>query len=175
MAEKHVDVVPYQDDWKIGYEKESGRIAKVFAEMIAAIHHIGSTAIPGMSAKPTIDILVEVSSLHDVDLKDGDMERLGYVAMGEYGISGRRYYFKKNDSGEHLFHIHLFEQGTQDVVRHLAFRDYLISHKEDAVFYSELKEGLAQSFPSDIDSYQAGKNAAAKRIEALALEWWYAS
>ncbi|WKB37309.1 GrpB family protein [Terrilactibacillus sp. S3-3] len=69
----------------------------------------------------------------------------------------------------------MFEQGTQEVVRHLAFRDYLISHKEDAAFYSRLKEELAQSFPSDIDSYAAGKDAAVKRIEALALEWWYAS
>ncbi|WKB34705.1 GrpB family protein [Terrilactibacillus sp. S3-3] len=103
MAERRVNVVPYQDEWKGLYERESSKIAKVFVGLIVAIHHIGSTAISGMSAKPTIDILVEVNSFDGVNGKDGEMERLGYVPMGEYGIPGRRYYVKKNQTGEHSF------------------------------------------------------------------------
>ncbi|GGL62352.1 hypothetical protein GCM10007968_27920 [Sporolactobacillus putidus] len=173
MIMRHIVVIPFQDEWKQAYEREAGRLSHVLSPVIAAIHHIGSTAIPGVAAKPTIDILAEVSDLNEVDKKNEPMSKIGYEAFGEYGIKGRRYFCKTDAEGSHLVHVHVFAAGTEEVIRHLAFRDYLATHKEDADFYSALKQELASQFPNDIQSYCIGKDAAAEKIEKLALQWWY--
>lgn len=173
MEKRHIAVVPFQDGWNKAYEKEAGRLSHVLQPVIAAIHHIGSTAVPGMAAKPTIDILAEASDLEAIDQRNASMSRLGYLSYGENGIKGRRYFCMEDADGNHLIHVHIFKTGSEEVVRHLAFRDYLITHKEDADFYSNLKQELADQFPYDSESYSAGKNAAAGRIEERALQWWY--
>ncbi|MET1249628.1 GrpB family protein [Sporolactobacillus sp. STCC-11] len=173
MAQREIQVVPYNEEWAESYKREALRVAHVLTPVLQAIHHVGSTSIPGIFAKPTIDILAEVNDLNAVDLLNSSLSKLNYRALGENGIHQRRYFVKEDGQGRHLFHLHIFVVDTDNVVRHLAFRDYLRTHDEDAAFYSTLKCQLAQQFPDDRESYCAGKNELCKRIEQIALQWWY--
>lgn len=93
---KKVEVVAHDPNWRGEFETEAGRIADAMGDVLVAIHHIGSTAIAGIYAKPVIDILVEVRDVSEVDESSSEMTRLGYEALGEFGIAGRRY-FRKDD------------------------------------------------------------------------------
>lgn len=167
-----VIVEPYNPDWRRLYEKEASHLTQVFHPYPIVNHHIGSTSVEGLSAKPTIDILIEVGMLDHAEIRAAALEKAGYTAKGENGIKGRRF-FVKNDGPHHLVHLHVYQEGSHEVIRHLAFRDYLQTHPEMAVFYGHLKTDLAAHFPEDIDSYITGKDEAIKRIETEALNWWY--
>jgi GrpB-like predicted nucleotidyltransferase (UPF0157 family) len=166
-----VEVVPHDSRWQDAFVEAAAEITTVLGDAIAAIHHIGSTAIPGIYAKPIVDLLIEVKSLTFVDARNAAMNAIGYEAMGEFGIPGRRYFRKHNVVGTRTHHIHIFEQGTPQCDRHLAFRDYMIAHPEEAQQYSQLKRNLADQYPQDIESYMDGKDSFIREKEARALEW----
>lgn len=168
---RRVEVVPPNPNWRSQFEMEAGAIAAILQIPLTAIHPMGSTSIPGIYAKPIIDILVEVENLPLVDAKTPELEDLGYVAMGEYGIPGRRYFRKDNADGIRTHHAHVFEAGSEQVIRHLNFRDYLTTHPAEAQQYSDLKRKLAQQYPHDIDGYMDGKDEFIKAIDAKAAEW----
>ena len=89
-----VEVVDYNPAWPEAYEREAAAIRTAIpAEVLVATHHIGSTSVPGLAAKPVIDISPEVTDLALMDEWDAAMEALGYTVRGEYGIPGRRFYF----------------------------------------------------------------------------------
>lgn len=136
------------------------------------LHHIGSTAIPGIPAKPIIDILIEVVDIQALDERTPAIETLGYEAMGEYGIPQRRYFRRDDASGNRTHQVHAFQAGSAEVHRHLAFRDYMIAHRLAARAYGELKQHLADRYPDDVEAYMDGKDAFVKDHEALALAWW---
>jgi GrpB-like predicted nucleotidyltransferase (UPF0157 family) len=99
------------------------------------------------------------------------MEAIGYQIMGEYGISGRRYFCKDNEIGIRTHHVHMFAVNSAQVKRHLLFRDYLIAHPQEAQQYSELKQKLAKEYPYDIESYMDGKDEFIKEIDKKAAQW----
>ena len=99
------------------------------------------------------------------------MESLGYEVMGEFGIPGRRYFRKDNKEGIRTHHVHTFAAGSDQVRRHLAFRDYVITHPQDAQRYSELKCSLAREYPTNIDGYMDGKDGFIREIDRKALKW----
>ena len=166
-----LEVVPYNPKWREAFEAESKRIAQALGDNIAAIHHIGSTAIPAIHAKPIIDFLVEVKDINRVDEQSESLVKMGYEVMGEFGIPGRRYFRKNNSDGIRTHQIHTFEAGFAEIERHLAFRDYMIAHPEDAKKYSDLKRELARKYPDDYESYMDGKDALIKEVEQRALQW----
>lgn len=166
-----VRVVPYDDGWPVRYETEAERLRDALGEAAARVHHIGSTAIPGIRAKPIIDMLIEVSDLAALDAQSSRIESLGYEAKGEFGIPGRRYFRRDNEDGVRTHQIHAFDVGGLQADRHLAFRDYLISHPQVARAYGELKQQLAQRFPNDINAYMDGKDSFVKHYEREALAW----
>ncbi|MGB6017650.1 MAG: GrpB family protein [Nodosilinea sp.] len=96
---------------------------------------------------------------------------LGYEAMGEFGLSGRRYFRKDNAKGDRTHHVHAFQAGSSEIDRHLAFRDFMITHPDCAQQYSDLKRALAAQYPEDIDSYMDGKDEFVKSMEQRALQW----
>jgi GrpB-like predicted nucleotidyltransferase (UPF0157 family) len=132
------------------------------------IHHIGSTAVPGLAAKPIIDILVEVSSLAEIDATTDGMAELGYEAMGEFGIAGRRYFHKGGNQRTHQ--IHAFKKGNPHILRHIVFRDYLRTHPDAASEYGRLKKKVAATCDNDIEVYCDGKEAYVKKLEAIAMK-----
>ncbi|YAF97264.1 MAG: GrpB family protein [Nodularia sp. CChRGM 3473] len=167
-----VEVIPHNPNWQNIFAIESKQIALAFKENVIAVHHIGSTAIPQIYAKPIIDILVEVKDITQVDEQSLAIQALGYEVMGEYGIPNRRFFRKHNEAGMRTHHIHTFKVGSAHIKRHLAFRDYMISHSEDAQKYSDLKRELANKYSDDIEGYMDGKDGFIKDIESKALEWW---
>lgn len=166
-----VEVVPHDPRWREAFEAEARQVAAALGENVVAIHHIGSTAIPDIYAKPVVDLLVEAGDLTEVDGRSSAMESLGYEVMGEYGIPGRRYFRKDNLEGIRTHHIHAFEVGSAEVERHLAFRDYLIAHPVDAQTYSELKRKLAEAHPQSMDGYIDGKADFIKEMDQRAARW----
>ena len=169
MARK-VEIVPYDLAWPDTFRAEIRQIGGVVGANLVSAHHIGSTAVPGLAAKPTIDILLVV---HDIDLLDAcndQMSALGYQPKGEHGISGRRY-FQKLDGTIHLVHIHAFETNHSEIKRYINFRDYLIAHPETAKAYQDLKHKLSVRFKDKPADYTAGKEAFIRGVDQRATAW----
>lgn len=167
-----VEVVEFCTQWKQEYEREAEKIKQVLSSELVAVHHIGSTAVEGLMAKPIIDIMPVVKNITLVDNYNAAFEALGYECMGEFGIPGRRYFRKGKDRRTHQ--IHIFDEANQkDILRHLAVRDYLRAHPEAAQAYGLLKQKLARQFPQDIESYCDGKDAFVKQMEQEALCWYH--
>lgn len=166
-----VAVHPPNPHWQTQAAAESQQVTQALGETVVAIHHIGSTAIPGIYAKPIIDLLVEVCDIAAVDDRNPFMAALGYQVMGEFGLPGRRYFRKDNAAGVRTHHVHVFAAGSPEVVRHLAFRDFMTAHPDHAQAYSDLKRELAAQYPTDIDGYMDGKDAFVKEMQQRALAW----
>jgi GrpB-like predicted nucleotidyltransferase (UPF0157 family) len=169
-----VQVVSYDLAWKAKFEAEADRIARELSSRGVLIHHVGSTSVPGICAKPIIDMLVEIGDLSELDEKRGTMERMGYEALGEFGIPGRRYFRKNNESEIRVFHVHAFQANNPEIERHLAFRDYMIAHPTEAERYGELKRALARAYPEDMEAYMDGKDSYIEEQQAKALAWYAA-
>lgn len=161
-----VEVVPYDPRWPALFEAEARRLRDALGANVVEIHHVGSTAVPGLAAKPVLDILPVVSALDLVDEREPEMTALGYRARGEAGIAGRRYFVKDTD-GRRTHHVHAYRAGHPAVARHLDFRDYLRAHPAQAERYASLKVRLAERFRLDAAGYTEAKR---ERIEALLEE-----
>nr|WP_239253911.1 GrpB family protein [Listeria ilorinensis] len=169
---KNIEVVPHRTEWQSHFKAEKAVLEKQLAERIIALYHIGSSSVVGLSAKPIIDMLLVTDDLEKLDLASPLFEQLGYEVMGEFGISGRRYYRKGKDPRTH--HIHAFQfDNVTEIERHVLFRDYLRTHPKAATEYGKLKLQLAERFPHDIDSYCDGKEAFVKQLEKEALIWHF--
>lgn len=168
---RKVEVVPHNANWHSAFEDESQQVAVALGKNLVAIYHIGSTAIATIHAKPIIDMLIAVEDITEVDQRNASMQALGYEVMGEFGIAGRRFFRKDNQVGIRTHHIHTFEVGSTQINRHLAFRDYMRSHPEDAQRYSELKQSLAKQYPDNIEGYMDGKSEFIKEIDKKAQLW----
>lgn len=165
-----IEILPYDSNWQKEFEKESILLKNIFADNVVAVHHIGSTSVPTMFAKPTIDILLEVNLIDQVDRHNNEMEKLGYEAWGEYGISGRRFFVKGNEKRTH--HVHAFQTNNRyDINRHLAVRDYLIVHPDEAKSYADLKIKLSTQFSHNRKAYLQNKNDYVKALEEIAMRW----
>ncbi|MBM7553576.1 GrpB family protein [Thalassobacillus pellis] len=167
---RKVEVTSYNPEWKRKFEKEAKLLRDIFGVLVADIHHIGSTSVECMKAKPIIDIMPVVYDIKKVDEKNDDMRKIGYQPKGEYGIPGRRYFRKGGDLRTH--HVHIFEFGDNNIERHLAFRDYLRTYTQARVDYGNLKTKLAERFPNDMDSYIEGKEKFVVKLEGEALKWY---
>ena len=167
---RRVEVVSYNSNWKEMYKEESEKIKNILNDIIIDIHHIGSTAIPGIKAKPVIDILVEVKDIEAVDQYNNRMEELGYEVMGEHGIPKRRFFRKGRNKRTH--HIHIFQVGNEEIERHINFKLYLITHPDKAREYSKLKEKLANKYTYDVENYTNGKSDFIKEVGRKAKLRW---
>jgi len=157
--------------WRQDYAQEAYALRQIFGTNLVDIHHIGSTAIPGIYAKPIIDILVEVSDINAVDTYNAGLSLLGYQPKGEFGIAGRRYFQKGSDKVRRTHHMHVFESGTAEVMHHLGFRDFLIAHPCLAKQYSELKQELLAAHAGNKDHYIDGKGPFIKLINQKVAHW----
>lgn len=171
---QHIKVVPYDSAWPSLFAVEKKAIEKILKDNSLAIYHIGSTAVPGLSAKPIIDIMVAVRSLEMVDAVQENFTSIGYEYLGEFGIKGRRYLRKGGDERTHQIHIFKGDD-THNIVRHLALRDYLREHPQECAQYASLKADLAQKYPFSIEDYCDGKESFVKALESRALSFYDSS
>lgn len=169
MGSEPVCIVPHDLKWADDFANEAKAIIAAIGAAQLRLHHIGSTAIPDIYAKPIIDILGCARDIDNFRHFDRDLAILGYEAMGAYGIKGRLYYRKYHETGVKSHHLHIFGQDSPHIVRHLAFRDYLRHHPEIARQYSDIKVQAALVNKQDMDGYIAAKSPFIEAIQAIAL------
>ena len=171
-----IDVVEYDPEWEAAFADEAAQLAALFGDALAAIHHVGSTSVPGLPAKPTIDILVVLRETGTIDRFSASMERLGYRVRGECldaeipGTPGR-FYFTKNRGDERTHHVHACAVGHSEIADKLAFRDYLRAHPQRAAEYAALKQRLAREHRHDNIGYMRGKDTYVKSLLDDARRW----
>lgn len=166
----HVRVVEYNPEWPAMFEAEKRLLENLLGDNVVAIFHIGSTSVPGLAAKPIIDIMPVVRDIGRLDRCADAMAAIGYEWKGEFGIDGRRYFPKGGRERTHQIHAFQYDT-TAHILRHLAFRNYLRDNAGLRDDYAALKRGLAAKFPRDIGAYCDGKDEFVKRGERDALAW----
>jgi GrpB-like predicted nucleotidyltransferase (UPF0157 family) len=169
LEQREVRIIACDPAWPERFREEASWIVSVFGAELLSIHHIGSTSIPGMSAKPIIDIMPVVRDISKVETFNEAMIEHGYKPMGEYGITGRRFFIKNAEVRTH--HVHSYQPDNPEVKWHLDFRDYLIAHEDEARRYAELKVELAERHRYDLETYTQGKAGFIKSVLAKAHAW----
>jgi GrpB-like predicted nucleotidyltransferase (UPF0157 family) len=168
---QRVELVDPSPGWAPKALAESARLAAAIGETLVVIHHIGSTSIPGIKAKPTIDLLPLVRDLSALDAREQAVTALGYEWMGEFGLPGRRF-LRLDRDGKRAFNVHCYEQSSSEVTRHLAFRDYLRAHPAIGREYEAEKIRAAKLQPNDVLAYNDAKNDWIKETEKKAIAWY---
>lgn len=162
-ADEPIRVVSHDPSWASRFESERSALQfAIGAWVVGGIHHVGSTAVPGLEAKPVIDILVGVRDLPSSRVSFDRLAELEY-RYAPYRAQ-EMHWFCKPDPGRRTHHLHLVPAGSQRYRAELAFRDHLRTHPEVAGEYADLKRGLARSFENDREAYTAAK---AQFIEAV--------
>jgi GrpB-like predicted nucleotidyltransferase (UPF0157 family) len=147
----------YDRQWPKSFEAIRSRIASVLGKFAAAIEHVGSTAVPGLAAKPIIDIDVLLRSNQDLAPVTKKLAAMGYQHRGTLGIPGRDAFQAPGHDVSH--HLYVCASDSLEFLRHISFRDYLRSHPQDAEDYADLKRGLSGKFSLDRDAYTQAKTA----------------
>jgi len=166
VAKRKVEIVNYDPQWPMLYKKEKTLIQKAIGHTIVGIEHIGSTAVPGLGAKPIIDILMAVNHLSDAEQCIEPLQSIGYEYVPEYeaSIPERRYFHKGHPPKEQHYHLHMVELTSDFWKKHLLFRDHLRTHPKIAQKYHELKKRLALKYGSDREGYTEAKTSFIKTI-----------
>lgn len=171
MSRKTVSLAPHNANWTTAFRLASDSIKRHVPKDLD-LHHIGSTSIPNIHAKPIIDILGIVPSIEIFDSRRSELEALGFVWKGEYGIANRRYCVLYDESEEiGLIHLHVFAKADHEVERHLVFRDYLRASPEASRRYEELKRKLADAHADTRTEYSEGKSVLIAQLLSEAFEW----
>jgi GrpB-like predicted nucleotidyltransferase (UPF0157 family) len=163
-----VKVVPYDPAWPKKYADEARRLRRAIGHLVEDIQHIGSTAIPGIVAKPIIDIAVAVADAGIIEPLVRPLEALGYEYRGLlFGVAGHCF-FRKGEPREYFLHV--FAHRSDFWARRITFRDYLMTHGDVAAEYRTLKTGLAARHAADRTSYTAEKKAFVEKVTDMAMK-----
>jgi GrpB-like predicted nucleotidyltransferase (UPF0157 family) len=171
-----VELVAHDPGWADAATTEGDLLATVLGPVLLVVHHIGSTSIPNIRAKPILDLIPVVTSLVELDEHRGRIEALGYDWWEEFGLPGRRYCTKDDlDTHRRLVQLHCYETRSSEIVRHVAFRDYLRIRPDLARAYEQEKARCQALHPDNTHSYGTCKSAWIKHIETEALGWYIAA
>ncbi len=163
-------LIDYDPRWPREFEEEKARVLAAIGPHVVGVEHIGSTAVPGLPAKPIIDLLVGVRRLDEARPCIAPLAAIGYAYVPEYEafIPDRRY-FRKGAFGARTHHLHMVVIGGEIWNAHVRFRDWLRDHPDDARRYADLKRELAAKFRDDREAYTDGKTAFIREIERRSL------
>jgi GrpB-like predicted nucleotidyltransferase (UPF0157 family) len=148
-------VTEYDPNWPLYFEEIRSYLWPAVQDVALAIEHVGSTAVPGLAAKPIIDVDIVIPPDQEIHELVARLEPLGYTHLGDLGITGREAFRRPNSHPAH--HLYVCPADSMGLRNHLALRDYLRSHPDAVSAYGELKRRLAVTFPDDIDRYVDGK------------------
>ena len=153
MRTTRVNVVPYDKSWKTAFEEIRNEIENVLCGLIIGIEHVGSTSVEGLSAKPCIDLDVVIKDYGVFDAVVRKLESIGYIHEGNLGIADREAFKYSNKPHLMQHHLYVCPQYSEELHRHITFRDFLRSNPEAAKKYGMTKEAAAKLYPDDIDKY----------------------
>jgi GrpB-like predicted nucleotidyltransferase (UPF0157 family) len=151
-----IRVVAYDTDWQLRFQTLAAKMRSLLGARVARVEHVGSTAVPGLAAKPILDIDVVVRAAADLEPSIRELEKAGYRYEGDLGVAGREALRRPPDSEPH--HLYLLVEGSPELQRHLAFRDALRADQVLREEYAALKRALAQRFHDDRRAYTIGKS-----------------
>ncbi|MEZ4859825.1 MAG: GrpB family protein [Caldilineaceae bacterium] len=161
----------YSPEWPLAFAEEATRLRTLLEPEIVTIYHVGSTSVPGLPAKPIIDLLPLVHEIERIDQYNETMTAAGYRVWGEYGLPGRRY-FTKDNGNVRTHNIHIYAADHPEVTRHLAFCAYLRHHPAACAEYVQVKRRAYALHPADIMAYNNAKDSWIKATEQVALAWY---
>lgn len=153
MKTKKVIVLPYDDRWKKDFEEIAEEIRAALENTAVRIEHVGSTSVEGLCAKPIIDIDVVIEEMEVFPEVCRRLEKIGYCYEGNLGIMGREAFRYEGRERLRKHHLYVCPKDSEELKRHIAFRDYLRKHKDAAEKYGRIKEEGARLYPEDIDGY----------------------
>ena len=167
MRTKKVVVLPYDRTWKSDFEEIKREIEGAIGDLMIGIEHVGSTSVEGMSAKPIIDIDVIIQDYAAFDAVVRRLEAIGYVHEGNLGIKDREAFKYANKPHLRQHHLYVCPQQSEELYRHITFRDFLAKNPEAVKKYSAVKEKAAQLFPDNIEKYIAYKSPCIEELYRL--------
>lgn len=165
-----VQLVVYDPEWPALATHYCNGL-RVLEPLLVVVHHIGSTSVPGMAAKPVLDLMPLVGDLDGFDARRRDVEALGYAWHGEFGVEGRRFCTLDDEEGKRIVQLHCYQDDSPHARRQLAFRDYLRAFPEVAAEYEKEKYRASALFPDNSVDYSREKGAFIRAAEAKALAW----
>lgn len=164
-----VTIAAYDPHWPERYREERRLVVEALGSEVV-VEHVGSTAVPGLAAKPVIDLVAGVRRLPLREEENVDLAERGYELRGEAGVPGRAF-FRKFTSGVRTHHLHVTVFGGEFWREHLSFRDYLRAHSGEADRYEKLKRDLAAAYRMDRERYTAGKSGLILEIMTRVKAW----
>ena len=164
MITKHVVVLPYDERWARDFCEIKSEIQEALDQLALAIEHVGSTSVHGLSAKPIIDIDVVIKDYSMLDAVISALERIDYHHEGNLGIAGREAFKYEGKTHFRKHHLYVCSRDSEELKRHIAFREYLRSHPEAVREYSRIKEEGAALYPFDIEKYIEHKSPFVEKI-----------
>ncbi len=167
MQTKNVTVSPYDKAWKSAFEAIKQDIESAIGDLILGIEHVGSTSVEGMSAKPCIDIDVIIKDYSVFEKVIGKLESIGYTHEGDLGIKDREAFKYANKPHLMKHHLYVCPQFSEELHRHITFRNFLRDNTDAVKKYSQVKETAAKLFPNDIDKYIEYKSPCIEELYAL--------
>jgi GrpB-like predicted nucleotidyltransferase (UPF0157 family) len=165
-----VRIVDYDSAWPVMAEQELRRIKEAVADVAVRLEHVGSTAVPGLAAKPVIDLQLSVADMEPRERYVAPLERLGYL-FAPAPESPDYHFFAKPPERPRTYHLHVCETRSEHEFRHVAVRDFLRSHPDEAVHYAALKREVVARHPQDRLAYIDGKDAYVTALEQRAVTW----
>ncbi len=163
-----VVLLPYDPEWPARFEEAKAAILAACGGGLTAIEHVGSTSVPGLGAKPYLDLMPGLRAFEDAAAMLDPMAGLGYEYRGEYGLPGRHYFTKWVEGDAHVWkhNVHTYAVGHIEWTRHLVFRDALRADAGLRQEYWDLKVALSKQFPDNIDAYARAKSEFVERVLA---------
>ncbi len=167
MSAKRVIVTPYEKAWKTAFEEIKAEIESAIGDLIIGIEHVGSTSVEGLSAKPCIDIDVIIKDYSVFNAVVKELEKIGYIHKGDLGIKDREAFKYVDKPHLQTHHLYVCPQYSEELHRHITFRDFLKSNAEAVKKYSLVKEKASRLFPNDIDKYIEYKSPCIEELYKL--------
>jgi GrpB-like predicted nucleotidyltransferase (UPF0157 family) len=165
-----IRIVDHDPEWPRCAREELARVAEALGETAVRLEHVGSTSVPGLGAKPIIDMQVSVVDIERTDDYVGPLEGLGYLFAPDPAFPDYHYFAKPHERPR-SHHLHICQAASHQELRHLAVRDFLRGHPDEAASYERLKRELVRDHPQDRLAYVAGKDGYMVELEARAMRW----
>lgn len=158
LKTERVEVVPYDPNWQARFEEVRQYLLGILSGQDARVEHVGSTSVPGLAAKPILDIDIVLQNGADFEVVRSSLEANGYCHIGDLGITGREAFKYDHKLQLMSHHLYVLWEDSDELKRHLTFRDWLRSHPQDREAYAQVKIAAARHFPDDISAYIDAKS-----------------